>query len=40
LAWLGAGPRGARVTGVDIHELPPERSVTAELERLDGFAIR
>jgi len=40
LAWLGAGPRGARVTGLDIHELPPERSVTAELERPDGFAIR
>jgi acylphosphatase len=40
LAWLGAGLRGARVTGLDIHELPAEPSVTAELERLNGFAIR
>jgi acylphosphatase len=39
LAWLGQGPRGARVTGVDIHELP-ESSTTGELESLSGFAIR
>jgi acylphosphatase len=39
LAWLGQGPRGARVTGVDIHELP-ESSATGELGSLNGFAIR
>jgi acylphosphatase len=39
-AWLGHGPRGAHVTGVDIHELPTTGPATAELERLDGFAIR
>ena len=41
-AWLGQGPRGARVTGVDIHELPEssKSSTTAELESLNGFAIR
>jgi acylphosphatase len=42
--WLGEGPRGARVTGVDIHELPTVGTTTVtttgELESLDGFAIR
>ena len=35
-AWLGQGPRGARVTGVDAHEAP----ATDELERGAGFEIR
>jgi len=35
-AWLGQGPRGARVTGVDAHEAP----ATDELGRRAGFEIR
>jgi len=34
--WLGQGPRGARVTGVDAHEV----STTDELQGGDGFEIR
>jgi acylphosphatase len=36
LSWLGHGPRGARVTGLDVDESPSP----AELENLEGFAIR
>jgi acylphosphatase len=36
VAWLGQGPRGARVTGVDVHEV----AATDELQRGDGFEIR
>jgi acylphosphatase len=35
-AWLGQGPRGARVTGVDLHE----QAATDELEHGVGFEIR
>jgi acylphosphatase len=34
--WLGHGPRGARVVGLDVDEAPS----AAELENLEGFAIR
>jgi len=36
LAWLAQGPRGARVTGLDIDQAPP----VAELEKLEGFTVR
>ena len=36
LIWLGHGPRGARVSGLDVDESPSP----AELENLEGFAIR
>jgi acylphosphatase len=36
VAWLGQGPRGARVTGVDVHAV----AATDELQRGDGFEIR
>jgi acylphosphatase len=47
LAWLQQGPRGARVTGVDVEELPENFSDLASkfsslagIDRLDGFTIR
>ncbi len=36
LAWLGEGPRGARVTGLDVDDAP----TAVGLENLDGFTIR
>jgi acylphosphatase len=36
VVWLGRGPRGARVTGVDVDDAPS----AAELEHLDGFTVR
>ena len=36
VAWLGHGPRGARVTGVDVHE----ETATDEIEAEAGFDIR
>jgi hypothetical protein len=36
LTWLGHGPRGARVSGLDVDDSPSP----AELENLEGFAIR
>jgi acylphosphatase len=36
VAWLGQGPRGARVTGVDVHEV----AATDDLQRGEGFEIR
>jgi acylphosphatase len=36
LTWLGQGPRGARVTGLDVDDAPP----AAELENLEGFTVR
>ena len=36
LIWLRHGPRGARVTGLDVDASPSP----AELENLEGFAIR
>jgi len=36
VAWLGHGPPGARVTGVDVHEV----AATDELQRGGGFEIR
>jgi len=36
LSWLGRGPRGAHVTGVDVDESP----TTVGLETADGFTIR
>jgi acylphosphatase len=47
VAWLAQGPRGARVTGVDVEVLPEnfsdlasKFSSVAGIERLDGFTIR
>lgn len=36
LTWLGHGPRGARVAGLDVDDA----TSAAELENLEGFAIR
>jgi acylphosphatase len=36
LTWLGHGPRGARVSGLDVDDSPSP----AELENPEGFAIR
>jgi acylphosphatase len=35
VAWLGQGPRGARVTGVDVHEIADDPSGP-----IDEFAVR
>ena len=47
LAWLARGPRGARVTGVDVEERPENFSDLASkfsslagIDRLDEFTIR
>ena len=39
IGWLAQGPRGARVTGVDAHEVPPKDEIE---DREDGnrFEIR
>ncbi|HLK92785.1 MAG TPA: acylphosphatase [Polyangia bacterium] len=39
-AWLGQGPRGARVTGVDLQDLGPDLSSVAQHEPGNEFAIR
>lgn len=36
VAWLAEGPRGARVTGLDVDDAP----TAVGLENLDGFVIR
>jgi len=36
LAWLGEGPRGAHVSGLDVDDAP----TAVGLENLDGFKIR
>jgi acylphosphatase len=42
VAWLGHGPRGARVTGVDAHEAPGADEIQDRLggNDGDGFEIR
>jgi acylphosphatase len=40
VAWLGQGPRGSRVAGVDVHDLSQNLSSVAQLESGDEFAIR
>jgi acylphosphatase len=42
VSWLGQGPRGARVTGVDAHELPAADEIQDRLDGNDGdgFEIR
>jgi acylphosphatase len=47
VAWLAEGPRGARVTGVDVEEIPENISDLASkfsslagIDRLDDFTIR
>jgi acylphosphatase len=47
IGWLAQGPRGARVTGVDVEEFPENLSDLASkfsslagIERLDEFEIR
>jgi acylphosphatase len=35
VVWLGHGPRGARVSGVDV-----DSATAAELENVEGFTIR
>jgi acylphosphatase len=47
VAWLRQGPRGARVTGVDVEEIPEnisdlatKFSSLAGIDRLDEFTIR
>jgi acylphosphatase len=44
VGWLAQGPRGARVTGVDVQDLSSELasdlSSVAQDERSDEFAIR
>ena len=36
VTWLEQGPRGARVTGLDVHDPPP----TLTSEQLVGFEVR
>jgi acylphosphatase len=40
--WLAQGPRGARVTGVDVHEFPVVDAIQDRLDGNDGdgFEIR
>jgi acylphosphatase len=42
VAWLGHGPRGARVTGVDVHDAPGSDEIQDRLDGNDGggFEIR
>ena len=40
VGWLGQGPRGARVSGVDVQDLSSDLSSVAQGERPDEFAIR
>jgi acylphosphatase len=40
VSWLSQGPRGARVAGVDAHDLSSDLSSVAQLESGDEFAIR
>jgi acylphosphatase len=42
VSWVGHGPRGARVTGVDAHELPAGDEIQDRLDGndRDGFEIR
>jgi acylphosphatase len=40
VAWLAEGPRGARVTGVDVQDLSSDLSSVARDDRSDEFAIR
>ena len=42
VSWLGQGPRGARVTGVDAHQAPGTDEIQDRLDGNDGegFEIR